>query len=67
MDSAAISQVGKESLILKDAAIAFIPITLVTLSLRMYVRIGVVRGFGLDDIMLLVGQVCLSKPMPRRL
>ncbi|THW51720.1 hypothetical protein D6D22_00638 [Aureobasidium pullulans] len=57
MDPAAIANVGKSSLALKEAALAFIPLTSVALSLRMYVRIFIVKGFGLDDVFLLVAQV----------
>ena len=55
--TSSVANVGTEALALKQAAVAFIPITLVALSLRFYVRIFVVRGFGLDDVALLMGQV----------
>ncbi|KEQ74801.1 hypothetical protein M436DRAFT_23581, partial [Aureobasidium namibiae CBS 147.97] len=37
-------------------AYAFIPITSVALSLRLYVRISIVKGFGLDDVCLIIAQ-----------
>jgi hypothetical protein len=60
MDPAAIGAVGAASLVLKQAAFAFIPITSVALSLRLYVRITIVKGFGLDDVFLIIAQVSLS-------
>ena len=60
MDPHAIAAVGKASLVLKQAAFAFIPITSVALSLRLYVRVAIVKGFGLDDICLIIAQVSLD-------
>ncbi|KAI4741375.1 hypothetical protein E4T50_08177 [Aureobasidium sp. EXF-12298] len=57
MDPGAIAAVGKASLVLNQAAYAFIPITSVALSLRLYVRISIVKGFGLDDVCLIVAQI----------
>jgi hypothetical protein len=60
MDPGALAAVGKTSLVLKQAAFALIPITSVALSLRLYVRISIVKGFGLDDVCLIIAQVSLS-------
>lgn len=59
MDPNAVAAIGKSSLVLKNAALAFIPITSVALSLRLYVRISIVKGFGLDDLFLIGAQVGL--------
>jgi hypothetical protein len=63
MDPGAIAAVGKASLVLNQAAYAFIPITSVALSLRLYVRISIVKGFGLDDVCLIVAQVSLGNAL----
>lgn len=60
MDPGAIAAIGKASLALNQAAYAFIPITSVALSLRLYVRVAIVKGFGLDDVCLIIAQVSLS-------
>lgn len=60
MDPGAIAAIGKASLVLNQAAYAFIPITSVALSLRLYVRISIVKGFGLDDVCLIIAQVSPS-------
>ncbi|KAG9624687.1 NADH-ubiquinone oxidoreductase, partial [Aureobasidium melanogenum] len=57
MDPNAVAAIGKASLALKNAALAFIPITSVALSLRLYVRISIVKGFGLDDLFLIGAQI----------
>lgn len=57
MDPNAVAAIGKSSLVLKNAALAFIPITSVALSLRLYVRISIVKGFGLDDLFLIGAQI----------
>ncbi|KAI5196771.1 hypothetical protein E4T39_07617 [Aureobasidium subglaciale] len=57
MDLANIAAIGESSLALKAAAIAFIPITSVALWLRIYVRIFIVKGFGLDDMSLIVAHL----------
>ncbi|KAG9603246.1 hypothetical protein KCU97_g1617, partial [Aureobasidium melanogenum] len=57
MDPAAVAAIGKSSLALKNAALAFIPITSVALSLRLYVRVSIVKGFGLDDMFLIGAQI----------
>ncbi|KAI5235998.1 hypothetical protein E4T43_08881 [Aureobasidium subglaciale] len=54
MDPANIAAIGKSSLALKAAAIAFMPITTVALWLRVYARVFIVKGFGLDDMCLIV-------------
>ncbi|KAI4722978.1 hypothetical protein E4T48_00762 [Aureobasidium sp. EXF-10727] len=59
MDPATIAANGKSSLSLKAAAIAFIPITVLALSLRLYVRCFIVKGFGIDDMFLIGAQVSL--------
>lgn len=60
MDPDAVAAIGKASLALKNAALAFIPITSVALSLRLYVRIFIVKGFGLDDVFLIGAQVSFA-------
>ncbi|KAI5247384.1 hypothetical protein E4T42_06003 [Aureobasidium subglaciale] len=57
MDLAKIAAIGKSSLALKAAAIAFMPITTMALWLRIYVRVFIVKGFGLDDMCLIVAHV----------
>ncbi|KAG9522951.1 NADH-ubiquinone oxidoreductase, partial [Aureobasidium melanogenum] len=57
MDPGAVAAIGKSSLALKNAALAFIPITSVALSLRLYARVFVVKGFGLDDMFLIGAQI----------
>ncbi|KAK6004770.1 hypothetical protein QM012_008632 [Aureobasidium pullulans] len=57
MDPNAVAAIGKASLALKNAALAFIPITSVALSLRLYVRLFIVKGFGLDDLFLIGAQL----------
>jgi hypothetical protein len=59
MDPSHLANLGNITLVLKQIALAFIPVTCVAVSLRVYVRVAVVRGFGLDDLMLLVAQVRL--------
>lgn len=59
MDPGAVAAIGKSSLALKNAALAFIPITSVALSLRLYARVFIVKGFGLDDVFLIGAQVGL--------
>lgn len=60
LDPTEIANVGGSTLVLKKVAVAFIPLTAIALSLRMYVRVRIVKGFGLDDVLLLIGEVSVQ-------